>query len=71
MLVLCVWGLDTWTMSVCGVVCSQERRIVKYKYRCGEYPSTGDFYLLMYNDRYMASLMEVWRVVVHTALRYL
>ncbi len=47
----------------------QEQRQLKFKYRCATFPATGEFYLLLYNDRFMASLMEVWHIVVHSTLR--
>ena len=39
------------------------------KYRCGEYPAKGHFYLLLYGDAHHAVLEEIWHVTVHTALR--
>jgi hypothetical protein len=52
---------------MCGLY--QAKRRLKFKYRCGAFPSTSDFYIVLYNDRYMASLMEVWHVVVHSTMR--
>ncbi|CAK4477563.1 unnamed protein product [Aphanomyces euteiches] len=39
------------------------------KYRVGEYPSTGEFYLLLYEDMYHARLFEIWRICVQAMLR--
>ncbi|KAJ1442329.1 hypothetical protein B484DRAFT_442214 [Ochromonadaceae sp. CCMP2298] len=39
------------------------------RYRCGAFPSTGAFYLLIYNDPYQSQLHEVWQVVVQTRQR--
>lgn len=36
------------------------------RYRCGSFPETGSFYLLIYNDPYQASLYETWHVLVQT-----
>jgi hypothetical protein len=39
------------------------------RYRCGAFPSTGTFYLLIYSDPYQSQLHEVWQVVVQTRQR--
>ena len=39
------------------------------RYRCGEYPTKGHFYMLLYDDPYHATLAELWHVTVHTTLR--
>lgn len=39
------------------------------RYRCGPFPTTGTFYLLIYNDPYQSQLDEVWQVVVQTRQR--
>jgi hypothetical protein len=39
------------------------------RYRCGAFPFTGAFYLLIYNDPYQSQLHEVWQVVVQTRQR--
>ncbi|KAF0691786.1 Aste57867_17057 [Aphanomyces stellatus] len=39
------------------------------KYRVGEYPSSGEFYLVLYEDMYHARLYEIWRVIVQSMLR--
>ena len=65
----CFW-IKLACLRVHLVVVWQEKRVLRFKYRTAAFPSTGDFYLLLYNDRYMASLMEVWHVVVHSTMRY-
>jgi hypothetical protein len=39
------------------------------RYRCGESPGLGMFYLLIYNDPYQSELHEIWQVVMHSRLR--
>ncbi len=34
------------------------------KYRCGDLASVADFYIVLYDDPYHATLHEIWRVVV-------
>jgi hypothetical protein len=38
------------------------------RYRCMGYPSTGSFYILIYDDPYQSKLDEVWHVVVESRL---
>ena len=47
----------------------EARSQLRFKYCPGPFPSTGDFYVLIYNDPYMASLSEVWQFVVHSTLK--
>ncbi|KAG5181621.1 hypothetical protein JKP88DRAFT_349186 [Tribonema minus] len=39
------------------------------KYRVGAFPSAGEFYLLLYDDRDRTRLYEIWHVMVHSRLR--
>ena len=39
------------------------------KYRCGDLSSVADFYIVLYDDAFHASLYEVWRVVVQPMRR--
>jgi len=39
------------------------------RYRCGPFPHTGNFYLLIYNDPYQCDLHEIWQVIVQTRQR--
>ncbi|OQS07837.1 nephrocystin-4, partial [Thraustotheca clavata] len=39
------------------------------KYRVGEYPKSGEFYLLLYDDMYHAKLNEIWRILIQSMLR--
>jgi nephrocystin-4 len=39
---------------------------VTLKYHCGMWPSTADFFLAFYADKYQTRLWEVWRVVIHS-----
>ncbi|RHY90908.1 hypothetical protein DYB31_000543 [Aphanomyces astaci] len=41
---------------------------IYFKYRVGEYPSSGEFYLLLYEDMYHAVLYEIWRLCVQLDL---
>jgi hypothetical protein len=38
------------------------------RYRCGEAPTGGMFYLLIYDDPYQSVLHEVWQVIVYSRL---
>ena len=40
-----------------------------FRYRCGAFPSVGQFFVLLYNDPMHASLYEVWHVTIHALLR--
>jgi len=42
---------------------------IHLRYRCGAFPSFGQFFLVVYNDQYHASLHEVWHVTVQSMLR--
>jgi Ca2+-binding EF-hand superfamily protein len=37
-----------------------------FRYRCGVFPTSGGFHVLIYDDPYQASLHECWHVVVQT-----
>ncbi|EQC33112.1 hypothetical protein SDRG_09100 [Saprolegnia diclina VS20] len=39
------------------------------KYRVGDYPSLGVFYLLLYDDMYHARLHEIWRIHIQSMMR--
>lgn len=39
------------------------------RYKCGEAPTAGMFYLLIYNDPHQSVLHEVWQVFVYSRLR--
>ncbi|KDO29066.1 hypothetical protein SPRG_06121 [Saprolegnia parasitica CBS 223.65] len=39
------------------------------KYRVGDYPSLGVFYLLLYDDMYHARLHEIWRIQIQSMMR--
>jgi hypothetical protein len=43
---------------------------LKFRYCVGGFPSTGDFLVFVYNDRYLASLSEIWQFVVHATMKY-
>jgi Ca2+-binding EF-hand superfamily protein len=36
------------------------------RYRCMGYPSTGNFYILIYDDPFQSQLASVWQVIVET-----
>ena len=42
--------------------------LIKYA-RVGAFPSVGEFYVLVFRDRFCARLAELWHVVVHSRLR--
>jgi Ca2+-binding EF-hand superfamily protein len=42
---------------------------IHLRYRCGQFPMVGQFFLCVYNDQYHASLHEVWHVTVQSMLR--
>lgn len=42
---------------------------VLLKHRVGNYPSSSDFYLLVYNDRYHSILHERWHICIQSMLR--
>ena len=42
---------------------------VYLKYRCGSFPSFGQFFVVVYNDQFHASLHEIWHVTVQSMLR--
>lgn len=44
-------------------------RELHLRFRCGGFPSTAVFHVLLYNDPYCASLHACWRVVVQSLLR--
>jgi len=46
-----------------------EAQEIYLKFRCGDYPSSASFYVLLYNDQYHASLHEIWHVTVQSMLR--
>ena len=39
------------------------------RYRCPQYPKSGNFYILVYDDEYHAVLSEIWLVVVQSKLK--
>ena len=44
-------------------------RELHLRFRCGGFPSTAVFHVLLYNDPYCASLHACWRIVVQSLLR--
>jgi Ca2+-binding EF-hand superfamily protein len=42
---------------------------VLIKYRCGKFPSLGEFYIIIYDDHFQACVHECWHVVVQSRLR--
>ena len=42
--------------------------LLKYA-RVGAFPSVGEFFVLVFTDRFCATLSELWHVVVHSRLR--
>jgi hypothetical protein len=45
-------------------------RALRIKHRAGAFPTTSDFFVLVYNDPFLASLAEIWQVVVHATMKY-
>jgi hypothetical protein len=43
---------------------------LKFRYCVGHFPSSGEFLVFIYNDRYLASLSEIWQFVVHSTMKY-
>lgn len=39
------------------------------RYKCGTFPSVGDFHLLLYDDPFQSHLHEVWHVIVQSRQR--
>jgi hypothetical protein len=39
------------------------------RYRCPQYPTNGNFYVLVYDDEYQAVLSEIWLVIVQSKLK--
>jgi hypothetical protein len=39
------------------------------RYKCGQFPSIGSFFMLIYEDPYQSELHEVWHVVVQSRQR--
>lgn len=39
------------------------------RYKCGTFPSVGDFHLLLYDDPFQSQLHEVWHVIVQSRQR--
>ena len=54
-------SIDRTCLCLCWCLCTCS---------CGGAPATSQFFFLLYHDRYMASLKEVWRVVVHSTRRH-
>jgi hypothetical protein len=42
---------------------------VLIKYRCGKFPSLGEFYILIYDDHFQGVVHECWHVCVQSRLR--
>ena len=42
---------------------------VLIKYRCGKFPSLGEFYILVYDDHFQAVVHECWHIVIQSRLR--
>jgi len=42
---------------------------VMIKYRCGKFPSLGEFYIIVYDDHFQGVVHECWHVVVQSRLR--
>ncbi len=42
---------------------------VYLRYRCRSFPSFGQFFVLVYNDQFHATLEEIWHVTVQSMLR--
>eukprot|EP00945_MAST-04E_sp_MAST-4E-sp1_P007574 g7574.t1 len=39
------------------------------RYRCGEFPSVGQFFIIVYADQYHAVIDEIWHVTVQSMMR--
>uniref|UniRef100_K3W8N0 EF-hand domain-containing protein n=1 Tax=Globisporangium ultimum (strain ATCC 200006 / CBS 805.95 / DAOM BR144) TaxID=431595 RepID=K3W8N0_GLOUD len=46
-----------------------ERQLVGFKCRVGEYPSLEEFYVVLYDDKYYAKVYEIWQFRVQAKLR--
>jgi len=55
---------ETDVRSEIGINGSSQTVVLKY--HCGAWPSTAQFFVALYADKYCAQLWEVWRVVVHS-----
>jgi len=42
---------------------------VLIKYRCGKFPSMGEFYVIVYDDHFQGVVHECWHIVVQSRLR--
>ena len=52
-----------------GVGASGGVQEVLIKYRCGKFPTLGEFYILIYEDHFQGVVHECWHVVVQSRLR--
>lgn len=46
-----------------------DQAVVAFKCRVGEYPALEQFYVVLYDDKYYATVFEVWQVRIQAKLR--
>ena len=55
-----------WGPSNSGSNFDSDALDVLLRYRCMGYPSSGSFFILVYNDPFQSSLDQIWQVIVQT-----
>ena len=47
----------------------REYQDIFFKFRVGAYPSSAEFFILLYNDRYHSKVHEIWHICIQSMLR--